>query len=338
MKKLCLLILSFTFGYAALAQGEEEIFLQVGVRDSEALLQDYFSPLFKGIGYGFTSGWYNTAETHKPLGFDISLSANLAFIPKKDLSFLFNNENYERIHLSSLDAAQVPTVFGSQSKNDRQELRITDENGTELVRVSTLPGAINLKQEIGANVVPVPMVQFGIGLIKGTDLKIRFIPKMNFDKGSAGMFGLGLQHDVAQWIGHLSRRDISISLLGAFNGLYSEMDLSYDDIRTANNKGLFRINGLNLQAIASKEYYDLITIYGAVGYARASSRIQILGTYPIGSNFNQLPENPIDLRYSASSMNASIGIMVKLLFVTGFVAHTFQQYQVTSMGVGISIR
>lgn len=324
-------------GVIASAQGEEDIYFQVGVDDGEQYLKDYLRPVFNGIGYGFTGGWYNTAETHKQWGFDIVVSTSVAFVPKDDLSFKFDNSDYERLRVAS-GTAQLSTAFGPQNKADRPELIVINEDEEELVRFTSPPGAINMKSKVGFNAIPMPMYQVGFGLIKNTDLKLRILPKINVGDGSVSMFGIGFQHDIARWFKVMQWQDVSFSALGAFNNLTLKYDLDYDSPTTSGNMSVVKLNGFTLQAIASKEYYNVITIFGGLGYSRAGSRLQILGVYPANEINYQLPDDPIDFRYGQSSFNVSMGLTLKLFFINASIAHSIQQYQVTTASLGITIR
>lgn len=337
--KLFFLSVVLHASFSVHAQDETDIYAQIGTDDARQFVEDYLRPFYNGIGFGFTSGWYNTAATHDQWGFDFTVSANLVFVPSEDLAFQFRNSDYEKIQVVSADEARLSTVFGSQVKEERPELRITDDDGQELIRLTSPPGAVNLKEEISVNALPLPMYQLGFGLIRHTDIKVRVLPKINFEGGSVYMLGFGLQHDLAQWFRLLDAQDISIAFLGAFNNLTARFDLEDDeDPRTAGDKGVFNINGTNLQLIASKEYVNFLTIFGGFGYSRAGSRTQLLGAYPIDERFTQLPEDPLDLRYGNSSMNLSVGLRIKLVFLTFGVSHTFQKYQVSTATLGISVR
>lgn len=318
-------------------ENEGDIYFQVGTSDSERYLKEYLRPLFNGIGYGFTSGWYNTAATHEEWGFDITLSANVAYIPQRDLSFSFLNSDYEKIQVEGTSAS-LPTIFGAQNKADRPELTIVNDDGEELVRATSAPGLINMKDQVGFSAVPFPMYQFGLGVAKNTDLKLRVLPKVNIQDGSVSMIGFGIQHDLGQWFKMLEWQNISIAVLAAMNRLTIKYDLNYDDPETKGNEGIFNLNGLNLQAIASKEYYKVITLFGGIGYSRAGSRVRLTGTYPAGEIEYQLPVDPIDFKYGDNSLNVTAGMTVKIVFLTIGVSHSFQKYHVTTATVGISIR
>ena len=323
-----------------MAQDELDLFLQAGVKDAGLVIQNYLKPVFEGVGYGYTNGWYHTAKAHKTLGFDISVSANVAFVPQSNLTYTFNNTDYTNIKLTNSNSAQLPTILGPHLKSERPEVTFYND-GEEIVRTTAPPGAINLKEEIGFNAVPVPMVQAGVGVIKETDLILRFIPPISFgeDAGKVSMFGYGVKHNLGQWVTFLDYSGIDVSVLAGFSNLKVSADLSEeDDPMTSNNQGVFKINGFVLQGIVSKEYINVFTIYGAVGYSRAGSRTQILGTYPIDPDFEQLPVDPIDLKYSNGSMNLTMGLRVRIVALTFSSAFTLQEYPVLSLGLGVSVR
>ncbi|WP_258104971.1 DUF6588 family protein [Marinoscillum sp. MHG1-6] len=336
-----LIIASLLLSVIQLVHGQSEIdtYLQIGATDGQKYISHYTRPLFEAVGFGFTSGWYNTAEAHQPLGFDITIMGNVVFIPRAEKTFLFKNSEYRKLTTSSGQNEKLSSIFGPQSKNERPELTIKDQNDEVLARITSPPGMINLKREIGVDAVPLPMVQLGLGVFRGTDLKFRYLPKLHFsNETSVSMFGLGIQHDIGQWFRRLRVYDISFAVLGAFNGLTASTDLSYNQEGTEDNRGEFKMNGINLQMIASKKYVEVLTVFGGFGYSRSGSRIQILGSYPVDSQYDPIPEDPIDLKNGNSSLNFTAGLTLKLAVFTLSVAHTVQDYQVTTATFGISVR
>ena len=86
--------------------------------------------------------------------------------------------------------------------DDLPELRFIDDNGDEIIRIST-PTGLNIEEVNGVpfNGVPVPMAQVGIGLFKGTEVKLRHMPEIDFDgEGSFQMFGIGVMHDIKSYL------------------------------------------------------------------------------------------------------------------------------------------
>jgi len=338
--RLLIILLALMMTNRSMAQDELDLFLQAGVDDASLMVENYLKPVFEGIGYGYTNGWYHTAKPHETLGFDISVSANVAFIPQSNLTYTFNNADYTNIQLSNSSSDELATVLGPYKKSMRPELTFYN-NGEEIIRTTSLPGAIDLKEEIGFNAIPTPMVQAGIGVIKETDVIVRFIPPISIgeDVGKVSMIGWGIKHNLGQWITLLDYSGIDVSFLAGFSNLKVTADLSEkDDPVTSNNEGIFKIKGMVLQGIVSKEYINIFTIYGALGFSRAGSRTKVLGTYPIDPEFEQLPVDPIDLKYGNSSMNLTAGLRVRIVALTFNTAFTFQEYPVLSMGLGVSVR
>src|SRR5688572_22539402 len=74
---------------AAIAQTEEDIaaFLEASEEDAEKLIDAYLQPFIRSLSFGMTGGWYTTAKAHSTLGFDLSITANMAFIPTSENFF-----------------------------------------------------------------------------------------------------------------------------------------------------------------------------------------------------------------------------------------------------------
>lgn len=67
-------------------------------------------------------------------------------------------------------------------------------NGNSTYRVGSFAMPCGITKNLPVNAVPAPVVQIGLGLPFKMDLKVRFVPKLNFDDDiEASLFGLGLQ-------------------------------------------------------------------------------------------------------------------------------------------------
>jgi hypothetical protein len=69
------------------------------------------TPLGNSFAAGLGGGWYNTAKSHKLLGFDLTVSLNMATIPDADKTFDFAAQNFQALSLASGTNAQVPTLI-----------------------------------------------------------------------------------------------------------------------------------------------------------------------------------------------------------------------------------
>jgi hypothetical protein len=321
------------FAMVSFAQIDLESILEGGTGDAQTLLQGYVGPFPTGFGNGINGGWYTTAKSHKLFGVDIAVIANGAFVPKTAETFTFNNADYTNIKLddTSISSAEIPSIFGSQKLDDRPLLAFSDASGNS-ISTSALPGS-GLKEAIGYNAVPSAMVQVGVGLFKNTDLKIRFVPKQTGDEYEFSTFGVGLMHDLKQWIPFVKRLPFDVSALVAWNGVKSKF---YLDSKNDSTQALeFNTRTFMFQILASKEL-SIFTLYGGVGTTSYETDVNMLGTYMTSQD--KTFTDPIKLNYDGSSMRANLGLSVKFFFINIAAEYALQEYNVFSVRAGFSIK
>jgi hypothetical protein len=203
-------------------------------------------------------------------------------------------------------------------------------------------GGIGLREEIGYNVVPSPMVQFSLGVLKNTDLIIRYVPEVVAGDFSTSLFGFGIKHDIKQWIPGIRHVPIDLSVLAAFSGFDNRFDMSDMDLKGENQESLFDINSLTLQALVSKKI-SFLTLYGGLGYSSITSSLKMKGTYEIIDDANpEMPgivfADPIDICYKEGTVRVTGGIRMKLAFFTIHSDYTYQKYHTLTAGFGFSFR
>mgnify|MGYP000518919993 FL=1 len=336
MKKLFIAVFAMCT-VTAYSQIDLESILEGGVGDAQKMLQGYVQPFPTGFGNGINGGWYTTAKAHKFLGIDIAVIANGAFVPQTAETFTFTNSDYTNIKLDSDPnnpnaSAQLPTLFGSQKLADRPLLQFTDNSGNS-ISTSALPGS-GLKEAIGYNVVPSAMVQAGIGLFKKTDLIIRFVPEQTADEYEFSTFGIGIKHDIKQWIPFVKRLPFDVSVLAAWNDVKSKFFLDPDNEPTQALE--FNTKTFMFQVLASKKF-SIFTLYGGVGTTSYDTDVNMLGTYTTTAS-NTTYTDPIKLAYDGSSMRANVGLNIKLLFINIAAEYALQEYDVFTVRAGFSIR
>jgi hypothetical protein len=353
MKYTCKLLLSSFIlslcSLAAFAQNEDDLanFLKAGGEDASELIEAYIKPVVTGVSYGMTGGWYHTAKTHKPLGIDIGISMNLAFIP--------TSENYfdpSKFLSSSTTFANTtnpgeggPTIFGPKDATTYTASYDPDGQGPLATQNITFDGpeGLNMKKEIGFAAVPVPMAQIGIGLIKGTDLKIRLVPKREFGESEIQMFGLGVMHDIKQYIPGIKLLPFDLSALVAYNSVKGETSLintDTGDSRPDSQDGKFdyKFNSWVIQAVISKKI-SVVTGYVGVGYNIVKTNADIRGTYTIqGSNANFDVTNPVSIDFKNNSPRLTAGIRLKFGPLYLNTDYTLQKFSMWSTGLGLAIR
>jgi hypothetical protein len=339
-KRAALLLGLFAAASSTLsAQDDVNKLLQESVDDGEKLIGAYISPFMKSISSGMNQGWYNTAKPHKIAGFDLTFTVNAMNIPKDQMFFKPADLGLEKIELdpSSPDKPNAPTIFGPERE---PTFRLKDENS----QTFTGPGGLDMKKNIGLNALPVPMAHLAFGLPKGTDLKIRFVPKIALgDDGQLNMFGIGIMHDVKQWIPGI--KNMPFDLSGFVGYTKFKMEMGFDEDNVENGKGVFQMNATTIQGVISKKV-SVLTVYGGLGYNIAKSNLDMLGTYTISNGFDQIDNtpddvkvvNPVQLDFAASGPRVTAGFRLKLAIFTLQADYTLQKYSCMSFGFGFNVR
>jgi hypothetical protein len=348
MKKIVLILVFSLTTLISKAQDLGDIILAAD--DASKLTENYISPVMNGLMYSMNGGWYTTAKTHKKFGFDITIEANASFVPKDDEIFQFIPSEYTYSTLPNGETS-LPTVMSSDETETTVEVRVPYNGNTYKVASFQMPGGIG--GDIPGNAVPAPMVQLGFGLPLHTDIKVRYVPTLNFDDDvEAKLFGLGLQHDLMQYFGPLDKLPLSVSVLAAF----TKMDVTYkinddnpsDEIAITNGEGVFKMNTWTVQALGSLDF-KIITLYAGLGYNNGSSSIKIKGDYDLtydveDSNgntvgtVNESISDPVNLNFDANGVRTTLGARLNLGFFKIFGDYTLQKYNTVSAGIAFSFR
>ncbi|MFK2819619.1 DUF6588 family protein [Flavobacteriaceae sp. LMIT009] len=347
MKKLSLLLSLFVTTNVTLAQELETILLAAD--DASKLMQGYLNPASKGLMYSMNGGWYTTAKTHKVLGFDLTISANGSFVPSADEMFAFIPSDYQFLSLPNNESS-IPTVMSDNDASTMVDVSVPVGDGTFKVASFEMPGGIT--EELPANVVPTPMVQAGIGLPLHTDLKIRFAPTVSYsDNFEANLIGIGLQHNLMQYLGPLDKLPLSLSVLAAFTKIdatYNIGDESADGVSVTNGSAGFELNTWTAQLLGSLDF-KIVTIYGGLGYNSGKTSLKMNGTYNLsydiddgnGNIIGSVDESitdPIDLEFDVDGFRGTIGTRLNLAWFKIFADYTLQEYNTATVGIAFSFR
>ena len=303
---------------------------QVSVIESDAtnFLEAYFSPLGEGFGAGLNNGWYNTAKPHKLGGFDLTLTLNTVSIPNDMQHFDPNNiDNFS-------SNSTTPTILGG---GDGEEITYTNSGNS---MTFNMPNQGSYKR----NLVPIPTLNAGIGLMKKTELDFRYIPTYNYNlgfagKGSVALWGIGLKHDLLQWIPVIGNAiPVSLSLQAGHTQLNTSFHLEDGDNNASQEVNL-DVKATTINLIASKKIL-MLTAYAGVGYNSSQTTFSSNTTFSIaelgGNNEFNVPLN-MDFQ-SVNDYRSNIGIRFNITVVALQVNHTFSRYPVTTIGAGISLR
>ena len=94
------------------------------------------------------------------------------------------------------------------------------------------PTPITMPKGIGYNVVPAPMLQANVGLIKDTDITARYIPVTNIKNlGDLSLTGIGIKHGLNQWLPGGKLLPVDLSIMAAYTTLSLNDDINSESER-----------------------------------------------------------------------------------------------------------
>jgi hypothetical protein len=353
MKKLySLIIAALVLATVQKASAQDDIsgLFKGGPGDVNKLINAYANPLFKGFGNGLSGGWTNTAKTQKPLRFVIRVSATASMVPDADRSFNINSLGLANIKPTNASQPIAPTFGGD--KDLSTSITYTDPNNASPLAkyTTTLPKGVS-------KYIPAPQIQFTIGLIKNTDVTLRFIPetKITDDVGKVGMFGIGFKHNFAADFGKAGKvMPFDLALAAGYTRLNYNKPLTVrPDANSGGNTGSSdysnqslegHFSGWNVQAIISKRLL-FFTPFASVGYLTTTTDVGLKGNFPFvtGATATGQPTyttytNPITISGTGtgvSGLRADAGFQLSLTFLKIYASYSFADYQSVNAGVGL---
>jgi len=349
------------FCQVGVAQLNQVDFIKGGLENGELMLKEYVAPWANSLGASLNGGWYNTAKPHKLGGFDLTITVNTTVVPDAAKYFDVGALDFTGgLQLTDPADNMASTIAGP--KGEGPELRYVEEFGGTEYSLATF----NTPGGTGVGVLPLPMVQFGLGLVKGTDVTVRYLPRLNiFDAGSVGMWGVGLKHSIVQWFPGSALIPFELSLFGAYTELTSLADVnfqpssygvpvnleSYTDADFDNQMIGLDMSAWTVNLIASKSL-AILTVYGGGGYSSTRANLYMDGNYPLtqlntddpGNPYVEVAdasivEDPINIEVkNFSGLRLNAGLRLKLALLTLHFDYTWADYSVYTGGIGISFR
>lgn len=329
MKKLLASIAIFSSGIlAAHAQlGDLENLIKGSKDDANYLVEGYVSPVLNSIGYGLNQGWFNTAKPHKSFGIDLTVTVSMVTIPKSAETYTIDNSQLTALQASSPEA---PTIVGDPNIRPQYSFKAPLNN---LPPVSG-PSGLKFISDLPVKAVPVPIFNVGIGLFKGTEVKLRYIPTLTNSDGSGsnfnfGLKGIGVMHDIKQWIPVVKHLPFDFSVFAGITKLDADFDINANGQR-----GVFSANATTVQAIISKKI-AILTLYGSVGYNKSTVNFDAKGTFDLGTTSLT---DPVSLSATANGPRATAGLRLRLGPLNFNADYTIQKYPTLSAGIGVGFR
>ncbi len=303
------------------AQSDVNNFIQGGLQDANTLLDAYVAPLGKSTGANMNTGWINTAAALKPGRFEFKLVGNVAYIPTGQRTYDLDALGLGTPTTRTIDGlevteqwqyqfTQVPTVFGSAENKESIRKTITYQNPNSGTQEVSTVAELELPDGAGVSINPLtPAMQLSVGIPLASEVMIRFLPSSEVDTDDltinyGGLWGLGLKHNVKQWIPGFRELPFSLSVAVGYSASRTSLALttltptlpageSFADSSAANTgyqgpsvedtdysgqEASYRMQAWNISAVISKDL-PLISVYGGLRYAHSITEMELLGTY-----------------------------------------------------------
>jgi hypothetical protein len=321
-------------GTKVMAQQNIKELLAAGVSDTQRFAKDYIAPAFDGLVYTISNGWFNNAKSPRRFGFELSFIGNVSFIDDNQTSFKMVASDYENIRFEDNSPSKnVATVFGG---SESQKVILTYDDpvfGNQEIEV-LLPRGIGSSR---SNLLPSAFFQASFSPLKGTQIKARFIPKLNYNDASLSAFGIGIQQNLLSWLPGNKVLPVAVSGVLAYTNLKSEYNFSATNVVQGNNQQMTLEATSMLYQLVVGTKLKIINFYGALGYISGSTKTKLLGTYKIVSGALSSDEiiNPIALNHKISGMRTTLGANLKLGFFGINADYTFADYNSASLGLNI---
>jgi len=327
MKRInILLIMIISWSASSRSQETIEEFLNGPIADVEQLIEGYMNPFGKWFGSGLNAGWYNTAKSHQFPGFDVTGGIHLISPPQSASTF---KPKLNNLIVNSTNEG-LATFIGSSNNT---EIGYINGDGEFQPLFNAPGGKIN-----GEDGIPMPYLQGSIGLIKKTEILFRFTPRVKSQDLQISYWGIGMKHDIKQWIPVINILPFDLSILASYSRLNS--NLSFNAGQDLN----FNINAFNTNLIVSKKILG-ITPYMGLGYQYSKSILALNGRYTISDwDGEQIIEggsveleDPIDLGFGGvNGLKGTLGASIKLLLFTFHLEWTKAEYDIFTIGIGLN--
>ena len=286
--------------------------------DAKSLIEAYVSPLGYALGSTLNNGWYNTAKPHKLGGFDLTLTANIAFIP----------EDYDIFNITESNNG---TFKGGNSATILGGLNNGGQANSSFGSNIPMPGGLNI------NFLPTPILQAGIGLIKNTEVNFRYMPDLEIKGVGTGLLGIGIKHDVLQWLPIVDKIPVDVSIQAGYTKLTSTFELN-DPTNSINpTKANMDVTATTVNIVCSKKIL-MFTPYVGIGYNSTKTMFNVNGEYEIaGYEIGAKDLTSIEFENN-NTLRANIGFRFQIAILALQANYTFSDYPIATLGVGISVR
>lgn len=189
------------------------------------------------------------------------------------------------------DNKNIEITEGSFRKNAEKRIsglealtnsKLSQELKDEIYKtLDGLPGSFDLPKGSGMNTMQFAVPQIEIGSYMGTELLLRFIPKINYGEtiGDFGFFGVGLKHSISQYFFDFDQ-ERTFDLAVQFAYQKSTLDNIFGE---TNAQLTSNANILNFNIQGSKNIEDIVDVYTGISFEQIDIVADFVYTLPIAT-------------------------------------------------------
>lgn len=338
MKFKLLFLIIFSGCLTLRAQETLPQLLAAGVDDAKKFSEDYISPASAAVVYNLSNSWYNTAKAKNLGQFEISIVGNASFVSTSQKSFELNTSDYNYLQFEdpTIQQMQVATALGENDPNIKMIIEHPNIDGSMSDTEITLPQGLS---SAGVSIVPSTFLQVNVGLLKGTEVKLRFLPKITIEGVSTNFYGGAIQHEITSWIPGEKVFPLHISALVGYTKLEGSYNLKENHITEGNNQKIQTATDSWLFTTIFSTKLPVINFYGGLGYVYGSANTDLKGNYQIteGVLSGQTITDPFSISNKFSGVKATVGTKLTLGFFRFNVDYSFQEFNNLHVGLNFGI-
>jgi len=192
----------------------------------------------------------------------------------------------------------------------------------------------------GLDFMPSGYLQASVGLIKGTEVKARFLPKVDYEDATVGLIGFGLQHDFTKLLPADKVLPVAISAVIGYTNITGDFDLTNVNIVDGENQRIeSTINTWVFSGVVSTKL-PIINFYGGLGYVSGKSVIDVLGTYRVTEGPFESEEytDPFSITKKVSGVTGTVGTKLKLGFFRLNAEYNLGEFNTATVGSNFGFR
>ncbi|HET8829153.1 MAG TPA: DUF6588 family protein, partial [Pelobium sp.] len=274
-----------------------------------------------------------------------------AVIPTRDQSFNLSDLGLSN-NVRFAPNTMAPTLLGKDETGP--QITIVDDNGNTDFNDDPEITNFNMPDGTGFNYAPSPQIELTVGLIKNTDVTLRYSPKIKIEEGgSIQTLGFGVKHEITKYLfpGKIDKIiPFDIALAFGYNQLKAGYKLGINDQlnddpskqgQDLNQRAEVKFSGYTIDAILSKKL-SIFTPFVSVGYNTAKSELGVLGEYnfedPTSNTGYTSITDPVQINQTdITGLRANVGFSLHLLIFRLYGAYSVGEYQAVTAGIGLGI-